>query len=214
MKYFFLLIMPLMIISCSSGLKRTKETDKSRRVMVDPSSLDERQHAGLQNSLVQSGEFYVVDRSKGYAAIKKEQERLHKDLPDRFEDKQKYAHWGKMYGVGAVIVGHQQCGRNDYNILVGILHMATLGMFHNSHVCNQYLDLIDSNTGEIITSIKSTYKTDQPEDTMDWNIAVDQLISAYPIHFVTRKKHQELESYEQISGENSQRTREAASENN
>src|SRR5665647_827111 len=113
----FLMTVPMLILlitSCSSPNKqRTKWTDKSMRVMIDPDSIDEENYVQIQSALVRSGKFTVVDRARGMQAAEKEQERLHRNNSDRFEDKEKWAHWGKMYGVGSIIVPHVQCTKEN-----------------------------------------------------------------------------------------------------
>ena len=182
--------------------------------MIDPDSIDPKDHITLQNDLIASNKFYVVDRANAYKAIKKEQEREHRDNQDRFEDKQKYAQWGKLYGVGGVIVAHLQCTDNPSteNVLWGIAHMATLGVFHNRRVCAQFLELVDTNTGEVVTSVRNDFKTDSEAYEMDWTGAVEKLADAYPKYFEEQKKHKILQQYEQETAERAQQQREVTSE--
>lgn len=198
-----LLLVLVGIVGCSSEPKRTRNSDKTLRVMLDPDSIDSKNHVILQNDLLSTGKFYVIDRAQAFKAVQKEQERLHKDQPDRFEDQQKYAHWGKLYGVGGIIVAHFQCTDNPSteNILYGVAHLATLGIFHNRRICAQFIELVDSNTGEIVSSVRSDFKTDNENYKMSWADAVEKLLEAYPKYFEQISKNKILEQYEQESAE-------------
>lgn len=205
-----LLILSLCLVACSSDPKRTRDSDKTLRVMIDPDSIDSANHVVLQNDLISSGKFYVIDRAAAYKAVKKEQERQHLTEADRFEDKQKYALWAKLYGAGGVVVAHIQCVDNQStgNILIGVAHLATLGVFHKSRVCDQFLELVDTNTAEVISSVRNTYKTDSERYEMSWKDSVEKLISSYPETFRETTKHQILQNYEQQAAEEVQRRRE------
>lgn len=203
----------LTIVSCSSKETRHRDSDKSLRTMIDPNAIDPQNHVTLQNALISSGKWYVIDRSKGFKAVLNEQDRQHKVEQERFSDKNKYAHFGELYGVGSIVVPHLQCATNDYNTLVGIAHLATLGTFHNNFVCSQYLELIDTSTGEVLSSVRHDYKTDSPATSeMNWSEAVEKLNDNYPKYFEQVYKSQRLENYEAESAEKSQRSRETANE--
>jgi len=188
------LIPLLTICACSSTVPRTKSSDKSMRIMVDPASVDVPNHVRLQNALVNSGKWIVVDRRAGLNAIKKEQEELHRNASERYEDKAKYAQWGKLYGIGSVAVGHSQCRNLD-------------GLWGVYHRCKQTLELVDSNTGEVIVSVSGEEDAKYGESP-EWTKTVDKLDGAYPKAFETFTKHQKLELYEQESEEAAVREKE------
>ncbi|MGZ3724553.1 MAG: hypothetical protein ACXWQQ_02095 [Pseudobdellovibrio sp.] len=214
LKILFAGLAALSMIGCSSEIKRTRDSDKTLRVMLDPESIDSKNHVILQNDLISTGKFYVIDRAQAFKAVQKEQERLHKDQSDRFEDKQKYAHWGKLYGVGGIIIAHVQCTDNPSteNILYGVAHLATLGVFHNRRICAQFIELVDSNTGEIVSSIRNDFKTDNENYEMSWTTAVDKLVEAYPKYFEQISKNKILEDYEKDSALEAQKQRQLSSE--
>lgn len=146
------------ILSCSSPPKRSVFSDKSLRVFIDPDSVSPQDYVEISNELVKSGKFMVIDRGQGFRAVQREQERLHRVQPDRFDNKEKYAMWGKMFGVGGIVVGHAQCYRRKPWINF------SSAPYLNS--CTQYLSLIDSNTGEIIISADG--KDEQPAPGNNW----------------------------------------------
>lgn len=189
------------MLGCSS-LPRNKWTDKSMRVMIDPEGVDAKHYVRVQQALVASGKYVVVDRGMGYNAIKKEQEREHRENTDRFMDREKYAHWGKLYGVGAVVVAHAQCTTKD-------------GWFKHAYpFCRQYLAIVDSNTGEVIATAEeesegSSYDYDLAPS---WEDAVAKLNDAYPSHFEPNKDHKALRDYKDLSQEEATRQREIASQ--
>ena len=92
-------IVSLVAVGCASTTPRDKWSDKNLRVMIDPDSVDAKDYVRIQQAFFKSDKFFVVDRNKGFKAVKKEQNRLHREEVDRYEDREKWAHWGKLYGV-------------------------------------------------------------------------------------------------------------------
>ena len=196
MKYAIFLIL-FMLYSCSSQVKRTKFSDKNMRIMIDPDSLKVRDFVRLQTSLVKEDVFTVIDRGAGFRATKKEQERLHRNSSGRFDDREKFAHWGKLFGVGAILVGHSQCtyakkfwrGNKPYN------------------KCYQALNLVDANTGEVVIGVDGESWAPMGEQP-DWEETIRKLIEIYPTHFTADKTTERLHRYKQESKEHSQRQKE------
>lgn len=187
----------ILMVGCSSSIKRTKFTDKNMRVMIDPASVSPEEHVRIQHALVASNNWVVIDRARGMKAIQKEQERLHRDQVDRYDDKQKWAHWGRLYGVGAVVIGHAQCSRK-------------LTFFRTSAYqdCQQYLTLVDANTGEVIVAIENRGDFDE-ELGATWDEAVAKLNNAYPQDYRSQGlKHEKLVIYEDESQERAVRKKE------
>lgn len=200
-------IVALGLSACSSSLpKRTKWTDKNLRVLIDPTQLDKDNYVKLQKALVQSGNFTVVDRKDGWAAIKAEQERLHRNEVDRYADKEKWAHWGKMYGVGSIVVPHAECTR------------VTSGGFLKPGPrmrCQQFLSIIDANTGEVVVMIEDENYGERMENIYgnnyyvpEWTDAVEKLVDAYPKKFEAQAYHPILENYRNLSEEEAIRQKE------
>lgn len=211
MKNVIFILTALCMFGCSSAVKRTKYSDKTMRVLIDPSSIDSSNHVAIQQALVETGKFFVVDRSKAFAAIVHEQNRQHTSMSDRFEDREKYAQWGKMYGAGGVITAHVQCANNGTgNIVTTAFHLATLATMWSEYRCSQFLEVIDTATTEVVASIKYDIKADTTKN-LDWSDAVEALVDSYPEIFEDVKNHRVLETYKAVSAEEAQRHREAAS---
>lgn len=189
-------LLALLMTACAST-PRTKWTDKTMRVMIDPDSIAAEHHVLIQRALVESGKWFVVDRSKGFKAIKTEQERLHRTEEDRYADKEKWAHWGKLYGVGGIVVASAQC-RKEQGMILG-------GWYQ---VCRQFLSIVDSNTGEVITAIENKAESDEVDFYPQWDDAVAKLNNAYPENFKPTQPSKQIEFYKELSAEEAQRQRE------
>jgi hypothetical protein len=200
-----ILCLSVALFSCSSVEKRTRFTDKNMRVMIDPDSIAPEHHVRIQRALVASGMFAVIDRSKGMNAIKKEQERLHRNEVDRFEDREKWAHWGKLYGVGAIVVAHVQCfsKQSFWNPQMSIKR------------CDQFLSLMDANTGEIIMAVEGQADTENIMDSgyqlaPSWDEVVEKFTAAYPKDFKFVPYSTRLVEYQDLSEEAARRQKEVA----
>lgn len=168
MKSLIIVLLPILLASCSS-VKKTRYNDKNMRVMVNPENIQSMDYASIQSSLVQSNMWTVLDRSAGIRAIKKEQEELHVNSPKRYNDMEKFAHWGKLYGVGAIIVANSEC-QNRPN---------TWNVTELKNYCNLYLSLIDANTGEVIASVNDEQSANFMQRP-NWKEAVEKLTEIYP----------------------------------
>lgn len=195
MKTVIYLVILSVVIGCASS-PRNKWTDPVGRILIDPDSISAEHYVLIQRALVDSGKWFVVDRSKGYKAIKAEQERLHRDESDRFDDREKFSRWGKLFGVGGVIVASAQCKKEQ-----GWL----IGRWYNH--CRQFLSLIDTNTGEVIAAVENEAESKEAEFYPPWDDAVAKLNSAYPksFEFKTTKR---MEDYKDLVEEESVRQKE------
>lgn len=194
---------PILFTACSSApVARTKWTDKSMRVMIDPDSINEENYVQIQQALVRSGKFTVVDRARGMNAVKKEQELTHRKEEDRFADKEKWSHWGKMYGVGSIIVAHVECTKDSTAFNRTKLYLN----------CHQFLSMVDSNTGEVFVAVDGRNEGPASYDlaymTPDWNEVTDKMVEAYPKAFKPEGYGKEIVTYQDVSGEHGQRQRE------
>lgn len=195
------LVATIVGISTLSGCStaRTKWTDKTMRVMIDPDGVDANHYVKIQQALVESGKWVVVDRGMGYDAIRKEQEREHRNQSDRFLDREKFAHWGKLYGVGGIVVAHAQCQVKD-------------GWFlkKNYPHCAQYLAIVDSNSGEVITAVQDEADGGSYDYQIapSWDDIVAKLNSAFPSHFIPNKDDKILRDYKDLSQEEATRQKE------
>jgi hypothetical protein len=91
---------------------------------------------------------------------------LHRDSHDRFENKEKWAHWGKAHGVGAVILAQNKC-----------MEAVSWGAYFLR--CQQVLSMIDASTGELISS---SVETVDSEDRLPpaWHESVERLVKHIP----------------------------------
>lgn len=199
MKYLIALF--LMLSGCSHKEARTKFTDPVLRILVDSDTIDPKNYVRITNALIKNGKFTVVDRGAGYLAARKEQERLHQDKVDRFDDREKYAHWKKLYGVGGIVIAHSQC-----QLYTGF----TKGLYNK---CRINLAIVNSSTGEVITTAEDVAETDSGYDqAADWSDAVDQLADNFPRHFEKDQSSAKLLEYKEVSKEEAIRAREITSD--
>lgn len=181
-------IIILVIVAACSSAQRTKFSDKNMRVMINPEGLSEVEYMNIQNKLVELDSFTVIDRSRAIEAIKKEQSETHVENKDRYENSEKFSHWGKLYGVGSVIVAHSSCQNRPDSWNVTDL---------KNH-CKLYISLVDSNTAEVIVSAKSEYKSEFMQQP-DWDETIEKLVSLYPKYFNEHKIDKKLKEYKEES---------------
>lgn len=195
------LTLTLVCLGMASGCAtpRTKWTDKTMRVMIDPDGIDANHYVKIQQALVASGKWVVVDRGQGFQAMQKEQEREHRFQSDRFLDREKFSQWGKMYGVGGIVVAHAQCQVKD-------------GWFlkKNYPHCQQYLAIVDSNSGEVITAVQgeSDGGSYDYELAPSWEDVVAKLNNEFPAHFEPNRDEKPLRDYKDLSQEEAVRQKE------
>lgn len=158
------------------------------RVMINPEGLSEVEYMDIQNKLVEAGTFTVVDRARAIRAIKIEQNEIHVDNKDRYEDREKFAHWGKLYGVGSVIVAHSDCQNRPNAWRVNEL----------KNYCRLFVSLVDTNTGVVMVSASDEYKAEFMQRP-SWEGAVEKLTEAYPKYFESEKLHDRLLEYKDES---------------
>ncbi|MGK5088738.1 hypothetical protein WDW86_14365 [Bdellovibrionota bacterium FG-2] len=184
------LLATLVISGCATT--RSKTTDPAHRIFLDSESLNETSYVNLQATLTKSGKWIVVDRKRGIAAIKNEQDLILSREPERFDNREKYALLGKLHSVGAVVVGHETCNR-FYNWLG---HMALN--------CQQYATVIDANTGEVLAAAQSTKKTGEDMLPPSWDDTVESLNDSFPTEWAENISSK-LEQYRAIAEENAQK---------
>jgi hypothetical protein len=196
MKIIFLSL--ILIVGCASPEKKTKFSDKNMRLMIDPASISPENYARLQTALVQQEMWTVLDRSSGLEAIKKEQETLHRTSSDRYEDKEKWAQWGKLYGVGSIIVAHAQCfAKTKWWDPQG-----------KSYYCSQFVNLVDANTGEVVVGVEGGEYVDSAEEPPTWHEVAQKLADAYPKYHEKRSYSERVQLYKKESEEAARRQKE------
>lgn len=197
--YVSLPIFGLTLSGCAGKTPRTRWTDKTMRVAIDPASIDANNYVRIQQALVESGKWVVVDRAMAFNAIRHEQERLHRTDSDRFADREKFAIWGRMLGVGGVVVAHAQCSSKG--------SFWTEARYQH---CHQFLSIVDSNSGEVIATSENEEDGATSEESIapPWDETVARLNAAYPKHFEPRRDQKPLEEYRALAAEEAQRQKE------
>lgn len=207
MKTIFSMLVTCLMFSACSSAPRSKWTDKNMRICIDPDSVSPEHYVQIQTALVETGKFTVVDRASGMSAVKKEQERLQRNEVDRYEDKEKWAHWGKMYGVGSIVVAHAQCRRT--------------GSFWNPRSqylnCKQFLSMVDANTGEVFLAVDGENDgpsfQDREYQVPDWKDVVEKLVKNYPEQFRSEQYAGPARIYQEVSEEHAKRQKEEVNRN-
>lgn len=201
MKNLMLSLSVLLFLQACAGKERTKWTDPVMRVMVDPDGLAARDYARIVNALKESGKWFVVDRRDGLRAIFKEQKMLHRDRADQFKDEEKYSIWGRLYGVGGVVIGHVDCVKKN-------------GWLSNYTRCKQNLAIVSANSGEVIATAEG--ENDDAEMSYhgdikigsDWTDVVADLNSAFPKNFEKEKYNDDMRMFRQEAQEEAIRQKE------
>lgn len=198
---FYIVGLVLVLVTCTrcASTPRNKLTDPTHRVAVDNAGIEAKHFVQIVNALKENGRFIIVDRSRGFEAILKEQEREHKDMPDRFADREKYALWARVFGLGAIIIAHADCTVKS-------------GFFKKNYPhCREYLSMIDARSGEVISSASAEENGDS-DDYMDlapsWDSVVSDLVDNVPDSYEANKDHKRLLDYKELAAEEAQRMRE------
>ena len=159
--------------------------------MIDPDSIDEYSYNSILQALVKSDKFTVVDRGRGWLAVKKEQDRLHSgDESKRYDNKEKWAHWAKLFGVGSVIAANTECQK------VASFMSSSRTYLH----CKQNIYMVDANTGAVIAAFSG--EGDGPSTRgndyimPDWVDTVVGLVEAYPKKFNNEHYEQRIIEYQ------------------
>lgn len=165
---FSLAFLLLLVMGCSSTPQITKWTSPDLRVAVDPMGIDSENYIRIESALVKTKRFFVVDRGAGFKAAVREQDHTHgvsySGYEDnigkfnRYGDSDRYAKFGRLFGVGSIIVASTRCDKKrDW----------WKGAYMD---CSQHLALINSSTGEVVAAVSG--KADDAEDFYDtWNVA-------------------------------------------
>lgn len=194
MKKIFLLVCLLALVTgCSTARVRTKFTDPAHRVFIVPSGINEDAYVRLQTSLVESNKFFVVDRARGFDAVKEEQDMIHRNDVDRFDDEEKYAMYGKLYSVGAVITANERCHWEQ-------------GIFSYTMVCLQNMAAIDTITGQVITAASNVSRSS--DATNSWDDTVDKFNASFPKTWESEKYDEKMMHFRKVAAENALRAKE------
>lgn len=205
-KYILSGLLVCVVTGCATP--RTKYTDPVMRVMVDPASIDKLNLPRVQKALVESGKWKVVDRSDAYNAMNKEQDLQYKDGENRIEDKERYAVFGKQFGVGGVVVAKSQCAPSK-RFMAG----------QQDFDCLQSIQIVDAMTGEVISMVDNlatdaVFFYGEIRTAPSWDDIVDKLNTSFPSHFKVEKKSATLLLRESEAEQQSEKMRTPATQNN
>lgn len=196
-----LVLFLLIATGCSHNEVRTKWTDPSMRVFVMPDGIDANNYVRIQSALVSSGKWIVIERSDAFERIKQEQEMEHRSDQDRFQDEEKFALYGRLLGVGGVVVAHSQCASKR-------------GLFGEFTRCRQSLSIVNTVTGEVIMAVEGTNDDaveyyGAPKIAASWEDTVNKLNDAFPENFEAVKWNDRMKAYKQVVKEESLRQKES-----
>lgn len=204
-KLTMVLALGTLLVGCATP--RTKDTDPSMRVMVDPDSIEKGHYVRLVNALQQSGKYIVVDRADAFKAAKKEQDFQYTDGDQRVDTRERYATYGKMYGVGGVVVGKAQCSPSTRFM-----------SYQGDYDCVQNLSIVDARSGEIIATAEFTTEGEgqflygEMKVAPAWDEAVQQLNDNFPKKYVKRSRHEKIVEREDEAEQVTQQMRAPAQE--
>jgi len=158
--------------------------------MLDPDSISENHHVRIQQALVESGKWEVIDRASGYKALKKEQDLIHRNEVDRYSDREKWSRWGEIYSIGGVVIAHAACERRS-----------TLFLGRPYLHCLQHLSIVNATTGQVIAAVDAIAEGETGDEKIvpSWSEAVRKLNNAFPDNYVPSKEHKALSDYKDQS---------------
>lgn len=169
-------------------MERNKWSDKNMRISVQPhvNGCDEVDTADIQAQLMKQNKWTIVDRQAGYRSAFGEQDLVHLQKADRFANNYKYSHFGKMSGVGSIVIPKCYCGRDLYG---------------GDTMCDIGLSLVDASTGEVIIAVGGEYRRHYGR-SINWEDLVEEFTERYPRKFEGDQEYKSLKDYQAETREN------------
>ena len=130
-------------MGCSSAPKINKWTSPVYRLFIVPDGISSENYVRLQNALVESNRFFIVDRNNGFNAVIGEQNLERISAPTRFDNREKYSRLGRLYGAGSLIIANAACHPHSNWVSMVIR-------------CQLNLSLISTMTGEVVATAEDT----------------------------------------------------------
>lgn len=195
----YVLLSVVLLSGCATKVKRMKSTDPGLRVLIDP-ALPVEHATEIRRALVESGKFEVIDRREGFAAAIREQNlQFRSTYADRFSDREKWMHIGKMYGAASIITGRADC------------YTTKSFWGHPIRECRQNLVFINGRTGVVELAVSGKNSIPYTAEWMvpDWDEVIAKMVDKYPEFFEPRKIEKTLEKYMDQSEELAHRERSA-----
>lgn len=172
---------------CSSAPPpvRTRHSDPVMRISVFPKNISQGSYVRLQNALQSNGAWIVVDRANGFQAVDDEQGLEHESMANRFDAAERYARFGKLYGVGGIVVATEQCNGG---------YGSWSGQFSR---CFENLSLINATTGEVMAVAEDIQDTVNSVTAPDWTRIVDKMTDNFPKRMINGKDPNQTVEYDQ-----------------
>lgn len=207
--YFVVVWFGLWLQGCTTAPQITKWTSPDLRVAVDPMGIDPANYSRIEEALVSTGKFFVIDRGSGFRAVTKEQDHVNgreygsyekTATFDRYGDSDRYARIGKLYGVGSIIVAQTRCG-------------VVQGFFSNRRPCKQYLALVNAVTAEVVAAVSGEsddgdYFYGEVNSAPSWDNTVAKLIDQMPKDYQPNLYDKRMRNYRNEIREESIREKE------
>jgi hypothetical protein len=138
MKNLILIIALLLVTGCASTQRKFSWTDKASRLMVDPAGIPAEHYSMIQDALIRSDRFVVIDRPAELDTLIREAEATNPDLR-----KTRWKDWEKKYDIGGVVVAHVQCQKKYKG-----------DQTYADNLCHQFLAIMDSSTGKEVAVVE------------------------------------------------------------
>lgn len=131
MKNLILILSTLMVVGCASnGVKKSNFTwtDRAARLMIDPNGIPAEHYAMIQDSLIKSDRFVVIDRPQDLDTIQKVTNSMDPEVV-----KSRWMEYSKRYDVGGIVTAHVQCFNKG-----------------SQKFCHQFMAINNTETGELV----------------------------------------------------------------
>lgn len=155
----------VLVSGCATGPKFSW-TDKGARLIIDPTGIKAEHYAMIQDALVRTDRFVILERPTEVGEIKAELSQVPSD-----NDKARWAVWAKKQGIGGVVVAHVQC-YNKKPFLKGW-----------KQYCHQYVAIMNPTSGDVLAAAEDTNEEDTGVGYQyivpSWEDVVGQLSSKY-----------------------------------
>lgn len=172
--------------ACSHTEYRTKFSDAQMQVGIDPGTMDVEHYTALQESFLKDGRFLIIDRFKALQVLKDEQHVENRgNERERFDPGLRYAEWGKLHGLGSVVIPSWSCIKLE----------KTLFIFGSSSTCTLRLSIVNAATGQVV-AIANDVISGGKGDPVSWDNAVEKLGDNYPKIFEDDKRTKRLIEYQ------------------
>lgn len=182
------------LVGCASQ-PRNKWSDPIYRTAISPIGITSDSYVRVQNAAVNTGKFFIVDRSQGLQSVMLEQDMTRVSLTrHRFSDRDKFSRLRKLWGVGSVLQCHLQCATKH-----------SVFRFRGFYtMCTESVALVSTSTGAVIATAENEVQAptgdnvwDESQAGPDWTEVVDMLVERIPKNFEKDQYTPEMEEFKQ-----------------